>query len=149
MAKKKKLGHQTKVLVNATAVGFVLEFERNEVTRELTEVTDLESVAVENLDSDPPDYGSISITCAHDPEDTGDIAIETFYLNDDIDEREATIALKVPASRSGTAPSASTVTYTTITYTGRITSLKDSTVKSRDLLTRVIKMKLNAKPVKS
>ncbi len=149
MPRKKKLGHGTKVTVNAVAFDFLTEFTPPSISRATTDVTVMDDEAVDSLDSDPPDYGSISLNGLYDVDSVEDEAILTFMLNDDISEREATIAVRYRKTGTGTAPAASTWTYNTITYTGRITKFEQQKVTQKDKMMLVIEMKVTKKPVKS
>lgn len=147
MAKKKKLGHGTIVNINAVDFLFLEEVTPAEVTRDVVDVTCLDDTAVDSLDSDPPDYGSVAFQGFYDPGSTEDEAIRTFMTNDDISEREATILVKYRLAGTGTAPAASTWTYKTITYIGRLTKFAPQKVKSKEKMLLSVEMKVNQKPV--
>lgn len=149
MPKKKKLGHGSQLSINGSAFGFLTKFKPHGVTREMVDVTTLEDDAVDHLDGDPPDFGSITFEGQWDPDDAGDEAIETFILNDDQSEREATLVVKFRKTGTGTAPAASTWTYNTYTYTGRFSKLERMDVESKGKLMLSGELKVTKKPVKS
>ena len=149
MPKKKKLGAGTRVSINGVVFTFFEEFTPPERTRGLTDVTTMEDAAVDSLDHDPPDYGSLKLVGMYDPDDSNDAAIETFFDNDDISEREATIVVSFRRVGTGTPPAASTWTYNVITYTCRITKIAPSGVKRTEGLKVEVEAKVVAKPVKS
>ncbi len=149
MAKKIKLGAGSKVSINGTAFEFLDEITLPERTRGLTDVTTMEDLAVDSLDHDPPDYGSIKIAGYYDPDSAEDQAIETFFDNDDISERESTIVVSVRKTGTGTAPAASTWTYNTITYTCRINKIAPSGLKRTEGIKVEIEAKVVAKPVRA
>ena len=149
MPKKKKLGHGATVSINASAFGFLMKFKPHGLAREFVDTTCLDDEVVNGLDSDPIDYGTITGEGMWDPEDTGDQAIETFMANDDISEREGTIVCKFRKVGTGTAPSASTWTYDTYTYTGRFLKLERGEVESKGKLTLSWEFRITAKPVKT
>lgn len=149
MAKKKKLGHGTIVLINAVAFEFLSEWNPPERSRGIVDVTCLGDEATDALDEDPPDYGSIGFSGFYDNDDTaGDQAIETFFDNDDIADREATIVVKFRKTGTGTAPAASTWTYNTITYVVRLTKISPEKVGSKDKMMVKIEGKVVRKPVR-
>lgn len=148
MPKRKRLGHGAQVTVNGSAVAMLKSFKPSEWKRDAVDVTCMDDTAMDSLDSDPPDYGEIEFTALWDAEDTDDIAIDTYFVNDDVADRSSTVVLKLRNVGTGTAPTASTWTYTTYTYTGRITSVAPAEVSSKTELARTIKMKVNAKPTK-
>lgn len=117
--------------------------------RDLVDVTCFDDVAVDNLDTDPPDYGEIEFTALWDSADADTTAIENFFDNDDATERSATVVLSIRNVGTGTAPTASTWTYNTYTYTGRFTEITYGNVESKTELSITFKMKVNAKPTKT
>ncbi|XZE36545.1 hypothetical protein SH501x_002124 [Pirellulaceae bacterium SH501] len=149
MPKKKKLGAGTRVSINGVVFEFFEEFTPPERSRGLTDVTTMEDDAVDSLDHDPPDYGSLKLVGMYDPDDAGDKAIEDFFDNDDINEREATIVVSYRRTGTGTAPAASTWTYNTITYTCRINKIAPSGVKRTEGIKVEIEAKVTAKPVRA
>lgn len=149
MAVRKKLGHGSLVTVNATAVAKLKMFKPSGRKRDLVDVTCFDDAAVDNLDTDPPDYGEIEFTALWDSADTDTTAIENFFDNDDATERSATVVLSIRNVGTGTAPAASNWTYNTYTYTGRITEITPGNVESKTELSYTFKMKVNAKPTKT
>jgi hypothetical protein len=105
--------------------------------------------AADSLDSDPIDYGTVSFSGMYDVDSTEDEAILTFMANDDINEREATIAVSFRKTGTGTPPTASTWTYNVITYTGRLTKFAQQKVSQKDKMMLMVEMKVTKKPVKS
>jgi hypothetical protein len=149
MPKRRKLGHGIQVLFNGTAVGLLKSFKPGGASRESVNVTVIDDEVEQFLDADPPMIKPITFTTMHDREDAGDIALDTFFYNDDITEREATVALKVRNAGTGTAPAASTWTYTTVTYTGRVTDIEEAEITQKGEILRTITLQPTAKPVKS
>jgi hypothetical protein len=149
LAVRKKTGHGSLVTVNSVAVAKLKSFKWSGRKRDLVEVTCMDDAAVYNLDSDPPDYGEIEFTALWDMADTDTTAIESFFDNDDQSERDATVVFSVRNVGTGTAPTASTWTYNTYTYTGRITEIVPNPVESKTELSYMFKMKVNAKPTKA
>lgn len=148
MAKKIKLGHGSKVSINGVIFQFLDEITLPERTRGLTDVTVMEDEAVNSLDQDPPDFGSIKIAGYYDPDSAEDKAIEDFFDNDDINERESTIVVSIRKTGTGTPPTASTWTYNTITYTCRINKIAPGAVKRTEGIKVEIEAKVVAKPVR-
>ncbi len=149
MAKKKKLGHGTLVLVNTVVFPFLQEWTPPERSRDTVDTTCMDDEAADAYDSDPPDYGNISFSGFYDPDSTEDAAIESFFDNDDVSEREATIAVKFRKTGTGTAPTASTWTYNIITYVVRLTKIAQQKVGSKEKMMVQIEGKVIRKPVKS
>jgi hypothetical protein len=149
MARTKKLGHGCTVSINGTAFAKVRKFKPNKVSRAKTETTTFDDSVEQFLDSDPPNVGEIEFEAVWDPEDTEEAAIDGLVLNDDISERETTIAFKIRKTGTGTYPAASTWTYTTITYTGRIEEVDPVEIDSMTLFARRVKFFLTGIPVKS
>jgi hypothetical protein len=149
MPKKKRLGHGIKVKVGTLFVGFVKSFKPADITREMVNVTDMESVAEDFLDSDPPMIGQITCSATWDPDDsTGDGAIETLLLNDAIDEREIDMEFQYRASSTGTPPAASVWTYKYVRYTGRLVSIAPAEVTSKGEMLYTITFQPTALPVR-
>jgi len=148
MAVRKKTGHGSTVTVNATAVAKLKMFKPSGRKRDLVDVTCMDDVAVFNIDSDPPDYGEIEFTALWDLTDTDTTTLESFFDNDDQSERDATVVFSIRNVGTGTAPAASSWTYNTLTYTGRIVEITPAAVESKKELSYTFKMKVNAKPVK-
>lgn len=149
MPVRKKTGHGSLVTVNSTAVARLKMFKWSGRKRDLVEITCMDDAAVFNLDSDPPDYGEVEFTALWDMADTDTTAIENFFDNDDQSERDATVVFSVRNVGTGTAPTASTWTYNTYTYTGRITEITPGNVESKTELSYTFKMKVNARPAKT
>ncbi len=149
MAVRKKTGHGSTVTINAVAVAKLKMFKPSGRKRDLVEVTCMDDAAVYNLDSDPPDYGEIEFTALWDLADTDTTTLESFFDNDDQSERDATVVFSIRNVGTGTAPTASTWTYNTLTYTGRITEINPAQVESKSELAYTLKMKVNAKPTKT
>lgn len=149
MAVRRRLGHGSTVTVNAVPVAMLKSFKPSARKRDLVDVTVLDDVAVFNIDSDPPDYGEIEFTALWDAADTDLDAIKAFFDNDDTSERDATVVVSIRNTGTGTAPTASTWTYKTFTYTGRITEIAEQSIESKKELSFMFKMKVNAKPVKA
>jgi hypothetical protein len=149
MAKKKKLGHGTLVLVNTVVFPFLSEWTPPERSRDIVDTTCMDDEAADALDGDPPDYGNIAFSGFYDPDSTEDAAIETFFDNDDINDREATIAVKFRKTGTGTPPTASTWTYNIITYVVRLTKIAQQKVGSKEKMMVQIEGKVIRKPVKS
>ena len=149
MAKKKKLGHGTLVLINTVLFPFLSEWTPPERSRELVDVTCMDDEAVDSLDGDPVDFGSIALSGFYDPDSTEDAAIETFFDNDDQVDREATVVVKFRKTGTGTAPTASTWTYNIITYVVRLTKIAQQKVGSKEKMMVNIEGKVIRKPVKS
>lgn len=147
MAKKKKLGHGTLVLVNAVLFQFLDEWNPPEQSREIVDTTCMDDEAVDGMDGDPVDYGMISFGGFYDPDSTEDAAIYTFFQNDDSVDREATIAVKFRKTGTGTAPAASTWTYNIITYVVRLTKITPQKVGSKEKMRIQIEGKVIRKPV--
>ena len=148
MAKKKKLGHGTLVLVNGVLFAFLSEWNPPERTRDIVDTTTMDDEAADALDGDPPDYGSIGFSGFYDDDSTEDVAIETFFDNDDIADRESTIVVKFRKTGTGTAPTASTWTYNTITYVVRLNKISPEKVGSKDKRMVKIEGKVVRKPVR-
>ena len=149
MAKKKKLGHGTLVLINSVNFAFLSEWQPPERSRDIVDVTCMDDEATDAVDSDPPDYGSISFSGFYDNDSTEDVAIETFFDNDDIADREATIVVKFRKTGTGTAPTASTWTYNIITYVVRLNKISPEKVGSKDKMMVKIEGKVIRKPVRT
>lgn len=149
MAKKKKLGAGTKVTINGTVFAFFEEWTPPERTRGWTDTTTMEDTAEDGLDHDPPNYGELGIMGFYDPDSAEDKAIEDFFDNDDVNEREATIVVSFRKTGTGTWPAASTWTYNTITYTCRIIKIAPSGVKRTEKLGVEVRAKVVARPVRS
>lgn len=149
MAKKKKLGHGTIVVINGTPFEFLSEWNPPERSRGIVDTTCLGDEATDALDEDPPDYGSIGFSGFYDNDSTDDQAIEAFFDNDDIADREATIVVKFRKTGTGTPPTASTWTYNTITYVVRLTKISPEKVGSKDKMMVKIEGKVVRKPVRA
>jgi hypothetical protein len=149
MPRRKLLGHGTQVSINGSAYGLLKTFKPAESTREAIDVTVMEDEITNFYDADPPTVGVITITGFWDPDDAAEIAIDNFFYNDDLTEREATVALRIRNVGTGTAPAASTWTYTTITYTGRITKLSPAEITQKGEVLRTIELQPTARPVQS
>ena len=149
MAKKKKLGHGTLVTVNAVLFAFLTEWNPPERSRDIVDTTTMGDEAADALDGDPPDYGSIGFSGFYDPDSTEDQAIENFFDNDDIADREATIVVSFRKTGTGTPPTASTWTYNTITYVVRLNKIGQEKVGSKDKMMVKIEGKVIRKPVRA
>jgi hypothetical protein len=149
MPKLKKLGHGAQVSINAGSFGLLMECNLPKLSRDFVDTTCAEDEFENGLDADPPRAEDVTIVGMWDHTDAGDLAFETSFLNDDISEREATVVIKLRATGSGTAPAASTWTYTTYTMTGRILSIEKGKISSKEKLTLTIVFRPTAKPVKS
>lgn len=149
MPRVKKLGHGCAVSINGTAFAMVRKFKPNNITRSKTETTTFDDVVEQFLDSDPPNVGEIEFEAVWDPADTDEALIDNLMLDDDITTRVATVAFRIRLAGSGTPPAASTWTYTTITYTGRIEEIAPVEIDSKTLFARRVKVFLTAFPVRS
>lgn len=149
MARLKKLGHGCTVSINGTAFGMVRKFKANKVTRTKVETTTFGDEVEQFLDADPPNVGEIEFEAVWDPDDADEATIDNIVLNDDISERSVTCAFRIRKTGTGTPPAASTWTYTTITYTGRIEEVDPVEVDSKTLFARRVKIFLTALPVKT
>jgi hypothetical protein len=149
MARTKKLGHGCTVSVAGTVFAKVRKFKPNKVSRSKTETTTFDDTVEQFLDSDPPNVGEIEFEAVWDVEDAEEALIDNLMMNDDISERETTVVFKIRKTGTGTPPAASTWTYTTITYTGRIEEIDPVEVDSKTLFARRIKLFLTGIPVKS
>jgi hypothetical protein len=148
MTKKKLLGHGVKVKIATTVVGFVKTIKFAGMSREAINVTTLESTAEEFLDADPPMIKPLTFTCFWDPEDTGDTAIDTLFLNDEISERLVDLEFQYRTTSTGTPPAASTFTYKYIRYSGRIIDIEPAEVGSKGEMLRTITFQPVALPTK-
>ena len=149
MPRRKLLGHGTQVSINGSAYGLLKTFKPAESMRESVDVTTMEDEVTKFFDSDPPTVGAITITGFWDPADTDETAIDNFFFNDSLTERETTVALRIRNTGTGTAPAASTWTYTTITYTGRILKLSPAEITQKGEILRPIEFQPTARPVHS
>jgi hypothetical protein len=138
VTKKKLLGHGIKVKVGTTFVAFVKTVKFADISREMVNVTDLESTAEEFLDADPPLIGQITFTAFWDPDDTDDIAIDNILLNDDISEREVDVEFQYRTTATGTPPAASTWAYKHKRYACRLVSASPAEVGSKGEMMRTI-----------
>jgi hypothetical protein len=119
------------------------------ITRDVVDVTCMEDEAADAVDADPPNYGSVQLSGFFDPDSAEDQAIQDFMVVDNISNREATIVVKFRKTGSGTPPAASTWTYNTITYTGRLVKFEPQKVKQKEKMMLNIEMKVTKKPVRS
>lgn len=149
MARTKKLGHGVQVTINATAFGMVRKFKPNKLMRSKTETTTFDDAVEQFLDSDPINAGEIEFEAVWDVADAEEALIDNLMLDDDIAGRVVTVAFKVRLAGTGTSPAASTWTYTTITYTGRIEEIDPVEIDSKTLFARRIKVFLTGIPVKT
>lgn len=138
MTKKKLLGHGIKVKVGTGFVGFVKTVKFADMTREMVNVTDLESVTEDFLDADPPLIGQITFTAFWDPDAATDDALDNILLNDDIDERQVDIEFQYRTTSTGTPPAASTWVYRYKRYPCRIVSISPAEVGSKGEMMRTI-----------
>lgn len=149
MTKKKRLGHGIKVKVGTIFVGFAKSVKFADISREMINVTDLESVAEDFLDSDPPMIGQITCNASWDPDSSAvDGAIETLLLNDAIDERQVDMEFQYRSSSTGTAPTPSTWTYKYVRYTGRLVSISPAEVSSKTEMVYTITFQPTALPTR-
>jgi hypothetical protein len=149
MPRTKKLGHGCTVSINATAFAMVRKFKPHKISRTKTDTTTFDDEVEQFLDSDPPNVGEIEFEAVWDPEDAEEALIDNLIMDDDITGRVVTAVFRIRKVGTGTPPAASTWTYTTITYTGRIEEVDPVEVDSKTLFARRIKIFLTAKPVKS
>lgn len=149
MPRTKKLGHGCTVSINATAFAMVRKFKPNNLTRSKTETTTFDDVVEQFLDSDPINAGEIEFEAVWDPADTDEALIDNLMLDDDITGRTVTCAFRIRLTGTGTPPAASTWTFTTITYTGRIEEIAPVEIDSKTMFARRIKIFLTALPVRS
>lgn len=149
MPKAKKLGHGTLVTINGTNFAFLSEWNPPERSRDIVDTTCMDDEAADAVDSDPPDFGTISFSGFYDNDSAEDTAIETFFDNDDIADRQATIVVRFRRVGTGTPPAASTWTYNLITYTVRLAKISPEKVSSKDKMMVKIEGKVVRKPVRS
>ena len=149
MPRRKLLGHGTQVSINGSSYGLLKTFKPAESMRESVDITTMDDEVTKFYDSDPPTLGVITITGFWDPADADEVAIDNFFYNDTLTEREATVALRIRNVGTGTAPAASTWTYSTITYTGRILKLSPAEITQKGEILRTIELQPTARPVYS
>lgn len=136
MPKKKRLGYGTTITIDGGAVGQVISITPGERSRDEVDVTDMDSTAMESLDSDPPNYGSLKVSAHWDPSDAGDKAIDDLFDETDPDDRLVSAVLTTPDG-------------STRTHSVRIMKITPSAIAIKDRIVRDIEMKIQAKPTYS
>jgi len=108
----KYLPHGAQFTFDSIAVGGLVSIGFPDATKEEAETTDTDSGGQREFIPGLRDFGTVELTCRHDPEDAGQSALEANFLAS-ADVKECVITLPIEASAgSGGIPSTSQYTYT-------------------------------------
>jgi len=103
----KYLPHGTQFTFNSIAIGGLMTVGFPTATKEEAETTDTDSGGQREFIPGLRDFGTVQLTCRHDPDDTGQAALDANFLATK-DVQECVITLPDEAS----AASGSQITYT-------------------------------------
>jgi hypothetical protein len=137
MAKKKRLGHKVRVLIDGAVVGFLKSVTPPELSRSETDVTDISSLITEYVDADPPEIGVVKLTIAWDPADTGDDAIDTVFWSTDPDDREVPVVIEYTSALKKD------------TFNGRILKITPAQIQQKEMMARDLEIRPTSKPTRS